>query len=241
MDDPLTTPQPNPQPGQEPEDMFGDLDPLAAPQTPASATAHPQTEAQAQGQTQDPPPAPQLPPADNPVSRPMKRLVGRGSRIRLIALAAASVLFLITLIAVYLVPWFTGNNNTIVNINQVESPNVINQIEPVNDEVVNKDSTKDKVNTAPSIILDSDGDGLTDQEEAAYGTLIGEADSDRDGLTDRQEIEIYKTDPLVADTDGDTFNDGEEVRQFFNPNGDGKLLDIKDEIANFENSNDDSQ
>lgn len=39
-----------------------------------------------------------------------------------------------------------------------------------------------------------------------------EADSDGDGLTDEEERKIYYTDPFSADTDGDTFFDGEEVR-----------------------------
>ncbi len=48
--------------------------------------------------------------------------------------------------------------------------------------------------------LDSDGDGLSDADEARYGT-----------------------DPDNPDTDGDGFNDGDEVRNGYNPNGPGKL------------------
>lgn len=61
--------------------------------------------------------------------------------------------------------------------------------------------------------VDSDGDGLTDHEEAwQYKTDSQLADTDTDGLTDGQEVNEYWTLPLVADTDGDKFIDGIEVR-----------------------------
>ncbi len=48
-------------------------------------------------------------------------------------------------------------------------------------------------------------------------------DSDRDGLSDEAEIEKYKSDPQNPDTDGDGFNDGQEVRNGYNPAGPGRL------------------
>ncbi|MDD4901758.1 MAG: hypothetical protein PHE24_01345 [Patescibacteria group bacterium] len=48
-------------------------------------------------------------------------------------------------------------------------------------------------------------------------------DSDQDGLTDWQETNIYHTDPNIADTDGDGYQDGAEVESGYNPNGPGKL------------------
>ncbi len=78
----------------------------------------------------------------------------------------------------------------------------------------------------PPAPVDSDGDGLTDEEETARGTNPQVADTDGDGLTDYEEIMIWKTDPLKADTDGDTFSDGTEVKNGYNPNGEGKLMEI---------------
>ncbi|PJB19680.1 hypothetical protein CO115_02395, partial [Candidatus Falkowbacteria bacterium CG_4_9_14_3_um_filter_36_9] len=49
-------------------------------------------------------------------------------------------------------------------------------------------------------IIDTDNDGLTDQEEVYYGTDIKNPDSDNDG-----------------------YADGEEVKKGFNPSGEGKL------------------
>lgn len=58
---------------------------------------------------------------------------------------------------------------------------------------------------------DSDGDGLTDDEESKLGTNPLKKDSDSDGLTDGEEVKTYKTDPLNPDTDCDGLNDGQEV------------------------------
>lgn len=64
---------------------------------------------------------------------------------------------------------------------------------------------------------DTDGDGLSDEEEAALGTSLTSPDTDNDGLFDKEEVKVYKTDPLKADTDGDGYNDGEEVKDKTNP------------------------
>ena len=58
---------------------------------------------------------------------------------------------------------------------------------------------------------DSDGDGLTDEEEAGAGTDPFLADSDGDTLTDGAEVNEHKTNPSLADTDGDKFTDGTEI------------------------------
>lgn len=62
-------------------------------------------------------------------------------------------------------------------------------------------------------MFDSDGDGLTNQEEAELGTNPDEVDSDGDGLRDLKETTMG-TDPLVADTDGDGLTDGDEVKEY---------------------------
>ncbi|MDD5291298.1 MAG: thrombospondin type 3 repeat-containing protein [Patescibacteria group bacterium] len=47
-------------------------------------------------------------------------------------------------------------------------------------------------------------------------------DSDNDGLTDKDEA-VYGTDPKKADTDGDGYSDGDEVKNGYNPLGEGRL------------------
>lgn len=53
------------------------------------------------------------------------------------------------------------------------------------------------------IDADSDDDGLTNDEEATYGTDENDADSDNDGLTDYEEVMTYNTDPNDSDSDDD--------------------------------------
>ena len=50
-----------------------------------------------------------------------------------------------------------------------------------------------------------------------------DSDSDNDGLNYYEEI-IYNTNPDIADSDGDGFLDGEEVKSGYNPKGDGKVM-----------------
>jgi hypothetical protein len=66
--------------------------------------------------------------------------------------------------------------------------------------------------------VDTDGDGLTDEEEAALGTdpldpadpaAPEPVDSDGDGLTDEEELAIG-TDPALFDSDGDGIGDASE-------------------------------
>ncbi len=72
-------------------------------------------------------------------------------------------------------------------------------------------------------IVDSDDDGLTDDEEIVAGTNINIIDTDNDGLSDYEEVKIYKSNPLNADSDGDGYQDGQEIRGGYNPNGPGML------------------
>ncbi|MEK7508624.1 MAG: hypothetical protein AAB568_02090 [Patescibacteria group bacterium] len=78
----------------------------------------------------------------------------------------------------------------------------------------------------PAVNVDTDGDGLTDEEEARLGTDPAKVDTDDDGLTDYEEVIIWKSNPLGADTDGDSYADGIEVRSGYNPLGAGKLLEL---------------
>src|SRR3989344_5439177 len=60
--------------------------------------------------------------------------------------------------------------------------------------------------------VDTDGDGLTDAQEATLGTNANAAATDGDGLPDGEEANTTRTDPLRAATDGDGLTDGDEVK-----------------------------
>ncbi len=79
---------------------------------------------------------------------------------------------------------------------------------------------------------DSDGDGLSDADEALYHTDPTNPDTDGDTLTDGEEAGEfgYGTDPLLSDTDADNLGDADEVLVYgtdpFEPDTDrGGVLD----------------
>jgi MYXO-CTERM domain-containing protein len=71
------------------------------------------------------------------------------------------------------------------------------------------------------ILSDRDGDGVSDEQEAALGTDPDDPDTDHDGLSDGEEIaqgaDGFVTDPTNPDTDGDGVKDGDEVRAGSDP------------------------
>lgn len=73
--------------------------------------------------------------------------------------------------------------------------------------------------------VDSDGDGLYDNDEARLGTDPFNPDTDGDGLSDGDEVFKYNTDPLNPDSDFDGLSDGAEVLIYgtnpLNPDTDG--------------------
>lgn len=86
------------------------------------------------------------------------------------------------------------------------------------------------------------------QESQNPDSLIGQAwldirsepdsDLDQDGLSNEEE-DLFHSDAWVADTDGDGFNDGEEVSNGYNPTGGGRIDDpvLKvdlDDLTNFD-------
>jgi hypothetical protein len=110
------------------------------------------------------------------------------------------------------------------------------------------------------VSVDSDNDGLTDDEESALGTDPNDPDSDNDGFSDGGEIdagtdptdsedhpqptaddsdgdgltdaqeEELGTDPNDPDTDGDGFSDGEEVDAGSDPKDENDVSDIDNPV-----------
>ena len=100
---------------------------------------------------------------------------------------------------------------------------LVDPLNPVNPEMEPISNEPISIEDPLEATIDTDGDGLNDQEEALAGTDINSVDTDGDGLSDYEEVKTYLTNPLSADTDGDTYPDGSEVEKGYNPNGEGKL------------------
>jgi len=64
---------------------------------------------------------------------------------------------------------------------------------------------------------DTDGDGLTDDDESIIGTDPKDPDTDGDGLLDGEEVNRFRTDPKNPDTDYGGASDGEEIKAGTNP------------------------
>ena len=165
------------------------------------------------------------------------------------------IIGIISLLVVLIVAWIVYQqilkpkylqNKAVLNM-EVPADNYDNQ--DVNGTVENNNDNSGNVNNAnvnnditetatPAIIttsanpdeagLDTDSDGLPDAEEKVLGTNINLADTDGDGLSDKEEVKIWKTNPLEPDTDGDGYPDGKEVEGKYNPNGPGKLYEVKE-------------
>ena len=54
-------------------------------------------------------------------------------------------------------------------------------------------------------------DGTDPNNPSSYSGGTSQTDSDGDGLYDSDETNVYHTDPTNADTDGDGYDDGQEV------------------------------
>ena len=89
----------------------------------------------------------------------------------------------------------------------------------------------------PAVPADSDGDGLTDEDEIRRGTNPNNPDTDGDGLLDGDEVKKYGTDPRDPDTDHDGLKDGEEVVKYgtnpLDPDSDNDGLKDGEEVKKY--------
>lgn len=197
---------------REPEDMFAAIDPPSAPKL--NLSAHP-----------DP-----LPDAPTPVGK----------------IALIAVMVVVGLICVGGVVWYflirqpvkpTASISTDASVSGDTSPDsqlpdrapfIARSSTPVMPIPVTTTPPGTSVPPPTSInasttisVQDTDGDGLTDEQELQMQLDPKNPDTDGDGIKDQEEIERYGTNPRMADTDGDGYPDGTEISKGYNPLGSG--------------------
>ncbi|MEK7665900.1 MAG: hypothetical protein AAB337_03430 [Patescibacteria group bacterium] len=192
---------------EEPKDIFDDKAPVNLPiggsRPPAVV----------------PPPAPQVPAPVTVQQIPSVPSETGGKRLILFALLGLVIIIVAVLLGYWLLS--TRPSNEVVDNDILEE---LGEVTEVTDETEGIEDTQERESQSP--VVDSDGDGLTDAQELEAGTDLDNSDSDDDGLGDRAEVEVYDTDPLNPDTDGDSYSDGSEVSNSYNPNGSGRLFQV---------------
>ncbi len=206
---------------KEPQDIFDGVEPPAnLPVEGGAPAAVPAPMAEASGRpTPQPPSLAPEPAGGSIVGDPDLNTGGHLGKTLLIVGVAFVVLGLTAFVAYKFVIAPTGENGDSERDGQTEG-------QQDEEEIPDGKGGNDEEDESPAAVQDSDGDGLTNEQEIDAGTSVSKADTDNDGLGDREEVQVYGTDPRRADTDGDTYADGVEVDGGYNPNGPGKILEL---------------
>lgn len=222
-----TTPPAGGQNSNEPEDILSPMDGVIEPGELKSALAHNKLKPVVRVSDDLPEPPAEIAPLEPraEISQPLLSKKG----------------FIFVIVGVVVVALIAGVIWVVVRLPK-KSPAVAPITAPVAQPIVTPPPAEPEVAPAPEAVVppaetpapaitvepaaDTDNDGLTDTEEATTGTSAQVADTDADGLSDYEEITLWKTNPLNPDTDGDGFSDGQEVKNGYNPNGAGKLLEL---------------
>lgn len=191
---------------KEPEDIFAD-------DTDISSVA-PVMQPSSPNQSQKPVPA------EAPV---YEDVVTSGPSRTLVILIVLVVVLLLGVVAVFAYTWMSRQSsaNTTIPANSVTT-----QI-PTNNQTTTPLPIVPLAEQTPEPTItpiDTDKDGLLDDEEATFGTNPTLVDSDDDDLSDADEVKVWGTDPLDSDSDNDGFPDGTEVKSGYDPKVAGARL-----------------
>ncbi|MBI5221955.1 MAG: hypothetical protein HY980_00435 [Candidatus Magasanikbacteria bacterium] len=213
----------------EPEDILAPMDGAIEPGELKSALAYNKLKPVAKTSDDLPEPPSDIPPLEPRAEISQPLLSKKGFIIAVVGVVAIALLIGVIWVVVRLPKQASVVAPTPVVV-PVAQPEIIPSPEPVVAPAPEEAVTPPVEAPAPIITVeptaDTDNDGLTDTEEATAGTNAQVADTDADGLSDYEEITLWKTNPLNPDTDGDGYSDGQEVKNGYNPNGAGKLLEL---------------
>lgn len=225
---------------QEPKDMFADVpDNTPKPAQPAAASVA------------NPVPAAPVQPAPQPQQMPQQQVISPAQAMQYETPKSSGAWRIIVIVTISLIcmgaAGYAAYRFMVRDAVSQQVSDVIGGGETESDEEEDSPATTDDEETdegkggdeneetdeetnddddGPTAVVDSDGDGLSNDEEREAGTSVAKPDTDGDGLGDREEVKVYDTDPKETDTDGDGYIDGDEVKNGYNPNGEGKLLQL---------------
>lgn len=229
------------------DDMFGDIDPVAAshgPVDPNKPSAVQLGKIKPISQTTVPISAPpmtssQTVPAPAPQRMAMPNIASDNSMVVRDDRSGGAMRKIIIAILVIVLLAIVGGGIYYFFLRTKDIKLDLNQNNNVNTNVVVNENINNNVNTGPVINeddLDDDFDGLSNGLEKIYGTNPLEADTDNDGVFDQDEVELYHTDPLIDDSDSDGLSDYEEIIIYLtdpnNPDTDGDTYQDGAEVAN---------
>lgn len=220
----------------EPEDILAPMDGVIEPGELKSALAHNKLKPVARASEDLPEPPEEIPPLEPRAEISQPLLSKKGFIFVIVGVVAVALIVGVTWVVVRLpkkAPAVAPVAAPVTQPEVIPPPAVDNtnyeeagpKIAPVSETAAPPAETPAPIITVEPTV-DTDNDGLTDTEEAAAGTSAQVVDTDADGLSDYEEITLWKTNPLNPDTDGDGYNDGQEVKNGYNPNGEGKLLEL---------------
>ncbi len=182
----------------EPEDMFENTDQSVTPSV-APPTSSPLTSS----------------PAPSPVTSPP---ISSGPRMSTGKIALFIVGAVVIVAAAGFISYYVlSARESVVSVIVTQDP-----VQPIKESVTGGGPVVEE----EPIVVDTDKDGLTDEEEETLGTSPRSSDTDRDELYDYEEVNVYHTNPLSKDSDDDGYEDGVEIAGGYDPNGLGKLLEL---------------
>lgn len=151
---------------------------------------------------------------------------GKNSKILFIVIAVIVVGILIAA-GIFVFQKYISPKSENTNLIVVNNTNNANQNTNLNQNInqnINQNANKN-TNANLNLNLFNMNNAANQNGNLNISVIPSSKDSDLDGLTDVEET-LYGTEPQKADTDGDSYADGQEIINGYNPLGTGRLEDM---------------
>lgn len=153
------------------------------------------------------------------------------SSLTVIILVGVLVILILAAVAVYFFVTLSNQSETISPVEQPTNNQPVVEVEPLDN--LNSTTTDIVTEIPVTDVPTSTDEIIVDPAEIEAQELS--TDQDRDGLTLVEE-QFYKTNPELSDTDGDTYSDGSEVVNGYNPATVGTTLEQSGVFRKYSNN-----